>query len=78
MLLGIATPLFAYAVLRRLGRFKRESNAGIASGRVGPHVVRLVKPLTYMNRSGAALGPLRDYRRDSPAVDVDFVSFIVT
>jgi PTH1 family peptidyl-tRNA hydrolase len=42
-----------------LGRFKRESNAGIASGRVGPAIVRLVKPLTYMNRSGAALGPLR-------------------
>lgn len=42
-----------------LGRFKRESNAGIASGRVGPHVVRLVKPLTYMNRSGAAVGALR-------------------
>ena len=42
-----------------LGRFKRESNAGVASGRVGSVVVRLVKPLTYMNRSGAALGALR-------------------
>lgn len=43
-----------------LGRFKQEGQAGVASGRVGEQVVRLVKPLTYMNRSGAALGPLRN------------------
>ncbi|HEX6938439.1 MAG TPA: aminoacyl-tRNA hydrolase [Longimicrobiales bacterium] len=43
----------------RLGPFRREGRARIASGRFGDEVVRLVKPLTYMNRSGAAVAPLR-------------------
>ncbi len=42
-----------------LGRFRREGSAGVAAGRVGEFAVRLLKPLTYMNRSGAALAPLR-------------------
>lgn len=42
-----------------LGPFQRERRAYVASGRVGDHHVRLMKPRTYMNRSGAALAPLR-------------------
>ncbi len=38
------------------GRFKREKEAAVAGGRVEGYAVRLVKPLTYMNRSGRALG----------------------
>jgi PTH1 family peptidyl-tRNA hydrolase len=40
------------------GRFHRQGPALVADGRVGDHEVRLLKPLTYMNRSGAALLPL--------------------
>lgn len=42
------------------GAFRRERRAAVSTGRVGGHAVRLIKPLTYMNRSGAALAPLRD------------------
>lgn len=41
-----------------LGRFKRDGNAAVASGRIGGDVVRILKPLTYMNRSGTVLSPL--------------------
>lgn len=41
------------------GRFKREKEAAVASGRVGAHSVRLLKPLTYMNLSGRAVAPLK-------------------
>lgn len=40
-------------------RFRRLGNAQAAEGRLGDQPVRLIKPLTYMNRSGAALGALR-------------------
>jgi PTH1 family peptidyl-tRNA hydrolase len=43
----------------RLGAFRREGRAVVAAGRLGDHAVRLVKPMTYMNRSGAAVAPLR-------------------
>jgi peptidyl-tRNA hydrolase, PTH1 family len=43
----------------RIGRFRREGNAAVAAGKHGDYAVRLIKPLTYMNRSGAALAPLR-------------------
>lgn len=42
-----------------LGRFRREGAAAVASGRVEGVQVRLLKPLTYMNRSGSVLAPLR-------------------
>ncbi|HEX2095497.1 MAG TPA: aminoacyl-tRNA hydrolase [Longimicrobiaceae bacterium] len=42
-----------------LGRFRKEKNAAVASGRVEPFAVRLIKPLTYMNLSGQAVAPLR-------------------
>lgn len=41
------------------GPFRRERRCLVSSGSVGAHRVRLVKPTTYMNRSGAALAPLR-------------------
>jgi PTH1 family peptidyl-tRNA hydrolase len=39
--------------------FKRERNARVSTGKLGEHSVQLIKPTTYVNRSGAALGPLR-------------------
>lgn len=50
-------------------RFRRLGNAQATEGRLEGRSVRLIKPLTYMNRSGAALGPLRqdpdfDFTRD--------------
>ena len=43
----------------KLGSFRRHGPALEASGRVGEHEVVLLKPQTYMNRSGAALAALR-------------------
>jgi PTH1 family peptidyl-tRNA hydrolase len=37
--------------------WKRNGDAAVASGRIGALQVRLVKPLTYMNLSGAVLRP---------------------
>ena len=42
-----------------LGPFRRSGPALVAGGAVGGHDVVLVKPLTFMNRSGAALAPVR-------------------
>ncbi len=39
--------------------FRREGPARVTSGRLGAEPVRLLEPLTYMNRSGRALAPLR-------------------
>ena len=49
-----------------LGRFRQEKGAATVTGRVEPHYVRVVKPLTYMNRSGSALLPIARMK----AVDV--------
>ncbi|CAN5682855.1 aminoacyl-tRNA hydrolase [soil metagenome] len=54
----------------QLGRFRRQGNAAVASGRVGEYSVRLLKPLTYMNRSGAALAPLLKLNSFDPARDL--------
>jgi PTH1 family peptidyl-tRNA hydrolase len=43
--------------------WRKDGNARVASGRVRGHNVRLVKPQTYMNLSGAALRPY--LRRES-------------
>ncbi len=42
------------------GDFRRGIDARIASGRIADRPVTLVKPTTYMNRSGAALAPFRN------------------
>lgn len=41
------------------GRFRREKETAVASGRVENRPVRLLKPLTYMNLSGRVLTPFR-------------------
>jgi PTH1 family peptidyl-tRNA hydrolase len=41
----------------RLDGWKKDGEARVISGSVGANRVRLVKPLTYMNLSGAALRP---------------------
>jgi peptidyl-tRNA hydrolase, PTH1 family len=38
-----------------LGRFRRDGNVALAAGRLESEDVKVVKPLTYMNRSGPAL-----------------------
>jgi PTH1 family peptidyl-tRNA hydrolase len=40
--------------------FQREGRARVTEGRVGGEDVRLIRPLTYMNRSGSALSGLRE------------------
>ncbi|MCA9738485.1 MAG: aminoacyl-tRNA hydrolase [Gemmatimonadota bacterium] len=45
-----------------LGPFEREGKSLIAEGRVGRHPVRLVKPLTWMNRSGQVVGAALEHR----------------
>jgi peptidyl-tRNA hydrolase, PTH1 family len=47
----------------RFEGWRKDGNARVASGVVGRHKVRLVKPQTYMNLSGAALRPY--LRRES-------------
>jgi PTH1 family peptidyl-tRNA hydrolase len=41
----------------RFDGWRKDGNARVAAGAVGRHRVRLVKPQTYMNLSGAALRP---------------------
>lgn len=43
-----------------LGAFRRDGRALVTEGAVGEERVRLMKPLTYMNRSGQALAPLAE------------------
>lgn len=42
-----------------LGRFREKGGTAAASGSVGGKHLVLVKPLTYMNRSGSAVAPFR-------------------
>lgn len=54
----------------KLGPFRRGERAREVRGTVGGQAVRLLKPWTYMNRSGAAVAPLRDVSGFDPAGDL--------
>jgi PTH1 family peptidyl-tRNA hydrolase len=54
----------------RLGTFKRGERARQAQGIVDGRSVVVLKPQTYMNRSGAALAPLRAREGFDPAADL--------
>ncbi|MDB4948049.1 MAG: Peptidyl-tRNA hydrolase [Gemmatimonadetes bacterium] len=81
LIVGLGNPGKEYALTRHnvgwwlldalaeswgFGRFRADKAAAVAQGRIEPDVVRLVKPLTYMNRSG---GVLTAYKRMN-AVDL--------
>lgn len=63
--------LLADHIARRwgLGSFRRGDRARVAEGQWQGESVRLLKPQTYMNRSGAALSPLLGGEFD-PATDL--------
>jgi len=50
--------------------FRREGKAFVTEGTVGSETVRLVKPRTYMNRSGLAFRELRDLEDFDPVEDL--------
>ncbi len=52
------------------GAFRKEGRALVAAGRVGDDHVRLIKPTTWMNRSGAAVGALRSQADFEPSEDL--------
>jgi PTH1 family peptidyl-tRNA hydrolase len=54
----------------KLGEFRRGDRARMAEGDWDSHRVRLLKPLTYMNRSGAVLAPLRALPEFDPSRDL--------
>ncbi len=54
----------------KLGPFRRRGPALEAGGSVGRHAIRLLKPLTYMNRSGAAIAALRREADFDPTSDL--------
>ena len=54
----------------RFGSFKRGARARQAEGTLDGRTVRVLKPQTYMNRSGAALAPLRALPGFDPATDL--------
>jgi PTH1 family peptidyl-tRNA hydrolase len=52
------------------GAFRRDGDSRVATGRRQGEDVLLIKPQTYMNRSGAALAPLRSRPGFDPARDL--------
>lgn len=54
----------------RLGAFRRGDRARQVEGTLDGETIRLVKPQTYMNRSGAALAPLRVLSGFDPSRDL--------
>jgi peptidyl-tRNA hydrolase, PTH1 family len=58
----------------RLGPYTRAAHARQADGMWEGREVRVLKPQTYMNRSGAALAPLRDVSGFDPATHLLLLS----
>jgi peptidyl-tRNA hydrolase, PTH1 family len=62
-----------------LGAFRRQGQARVAAGSRAGTPVQILKPQTFMNRSGAVLAPLRAIETFDPARDllvlVDDVDF---
>tara|TARA_B100001123_G_scaffold446049_1_gene599258 strand:+ start:501 stop:1064 length:564 start_codon:yes stop_codon:yes gene_type:complete len=54
----------------KFGSFRRDGVALAADGTVVGHTVHLIKPLTYMNRSGAALATFSGWEELDPARDL--------
>jgi PTH1 family peptidyl-tRNA hydrolase len=54
----------------RFEEYRRRGAALVSQGQVGDHAVVLLKPLTYMNRSGVALLSLRDEPEFDPTTDL--------
>lgn len=54
----------------RFDKFRRDGNAVAAEGRVEDQDVLLIKPTTYMNRSGAAVGRLLLESGFKPSADL--------
>ena len=54
----------------RFEGWRKDGNSRVAAGLVGRHRVRLVKPQTYMNLSGAALRPYLRRESWNPAADL--------
>jgi PTH1 family peptidyl-tRNA hydrolase len=54
----------------KLGEFRRGDRARMVEGDWDSHRVRVLKPLTYMNRSGAVLAPLRASPDFDPSHDL--------
>ena len=54
----------------QIGPFRRDGVALAADGTVAGHAVQLLKPLTYMNRSGAALATFSGWEELEPAQDL--------
>jgi len=54
----------------RFGALRRGDRARVAEGSWNGHPIRLIQPLTYMNRSGAALAPLRALPEFDPSRDL--------
>ena len=60
----------AMAARWQLPPFRRGERARVTEGTVGDQSVRILKPTTYMNRSGAALASLRADPAFTPASDL--------
>ncbi|MBC7791780.1 MAG: aminoacyl-tRNA hydrolase [Anaerolineae bacterium] len=60
----------ALADVWRIDAWRNDGNARVAAGRFGNANVRLIKPLTYMNLSGAVLKPLLRRPTWSPTTDL--------
>jgi PTH1 family peptidyl-tRNA hydrolase len=54
----------------QLGALRRGDRARSVAGTWNGHSVQVLEPLTYMNRSGAALAPLRDLPEFDPSRDL--------